>query len=310
MKKYYSIAVCLCFTMISIAQTFEIRANKNLLVIGEQTELQLRLSAANGSLMQLPIFNDTVANHIEVVSASKIDTVSSDTSITLSQTLVITSFDSGYYAVSPRAAFVNNDTVWSNAFLIAVETMNVDTNSQYYDIKNAAELPISFKELLREYWPWLAGFVALIAGITIIVYRLSKGKKIVELIEKTRPKIPAHVAAAQKLAELRAKQLWQNGKTKSYYSELTEILRWYIEQRFGIPALEQTTDETKDSLRRMREIEDDFKEKIYRLLFLADLVKFAKENPVGSENEVHFENVSLFIEHYALKIENQKENAD
>lgn len=308
MRQFLFTLSFMSFALVSLAQTFEIKSNKDLLVIGEQTELTLSLIAANGSQMQLPLFTDTVAEHIEVVSASKIDTITDGSTTTLTQKLTITSFDSGYYAVSPRAAFVNNDTVWSNPFLIAVQTLDVDTNEQFYDIKNTAEFPISIKELLKEYWPWLAGALALFIIITIIVLQLSKGKKALPVLEKPKPKIPAHIAAIQRLEALKAQELWQKGDIKAYYSELTEILRWYIEQRFSVPALEQTTDEIKQSLQRLTDIETEDKEKVNRLLFLADLVKFAKEKPIGSENELHFEMTKLFVEQYAPKIENLKED--
>lgn len=290
------------------AQSFEIKTTKDLIVIGEQFDMIMTITADRGSEVQFPLFNDTVVKHVEVVKIGEIDTSANDQNqTTFAQKVTLTSFDSGYYAISPRYALVNGDSVASNPFLVAVQTIDIDTNSQYYDIKNVASADISFVEIIKEYWPWAAGLVALLAIITYIVFRVSKKREEV-VVEKPKPIILAHIIALNRLEELKTQQLWQEGKVKEYYSELTEILRWFIEQRFDVPALEQTTEEIMQSLRHLPGLESDSKENVHRLLYLADLVKFAKQKPVGSENDLHFEMVKSFVENHKRELTENKED--
>src|SRR5690606_8174161 len=103
-----------------------------------------------------------------------------------------------------------------------------------------------------------------------------KNWKLPETIKPTAPPRPPHELALEQLALLSAQKLWQNGKTKAYYSELTNILREYIEARFGVTAMEQTTEEIIMAMKRLPDFDTEKINAIRRVLFLADLVKFAK----------------------------------
>ena len=92
---------------------------------------------------------------------------------------------------------------------------------------------------------------------------------------------------------------------KLYYSELTDIVREYLEQRYGIHAMEQTSDEIFASLRKL-DVAEDNKAKLREVLLLADLVKFAKQQPVSADNEAAMENAILFVK--GSIIVNQPEN--
>ena len=86
------------------------------------------------------------------------------------------------------------------------------------------------------------------------------------------------------LEALQQKKLWEQDRTKDYYIELTDILRSYIEERYGIPALEQTTDELLAGL-RLSSMPTAPREQLAQLLRLADMVKFAKWKALPTENE-------------------------
>ena len=106
--------------------------------------------------------------------------------------------------------------------------------------------------------------------------------------------IPPHVTALNKLNELRDKRLWQQNQFKEYHSELTDVLRDYLEKRYNITAHEQTTDEIMHSLRYAGLPADD-KEKLRQIMVLADLVKFAREKPIPAENEASMEGAVSFV---------------
>ncbi|MDC1222192.1 BatD family protein [Salibacteraceae bacterium] len=300
MKRLIFISLLFSLTLNAFSQgsKFQVKLDKEEILIGEQIQLSLRLEAAAADSLALPIFDDTLINEIEILSTGKVDTSFEGSNLSLkvfTQNLKLTSFDSGYFAIAPLIAEVNGSPVESNPFLISVQTVPIDTAKGIYDIRGAAQVPFSFTEWLKENWPWIAIATTLLAIIIGITYWYAKRPK-PSVEEKVEPTRPAHEIAFERLTKLEGDQLWQAGKTKEFYSELTDILREYIELRFHIPALEQTTDEIIQSMRRSPNFSVELIEKTNQVLFLADLVKFAKEKPIGSENEQNMLLVRNFID--------------
>ena len=89
--------------------------------------------------------------------------------------------------------------------------------------------------------------------------------------------------------------MWQKGEIKKYYTELTEILRQYLENRFRVYSLELTTAETLEALIKTGFKKNGSYNDLKTVLTGADLVKFAKYNPVASENESHFQTSWNFV---------------
>ncbi len=264
------------------------------ILIGEQTNLHLsvsyRLDKGIIAKIKFPELTDTIRKEIEIVSQSKIDSVIDKDdiyAITLSQSYTITSFDSGYWAIPPIKFIVNNDTngLFTEPLLLQVNSVAVDTTQAIKDIKPPFEVDYGIIDWIKDniYLVYVVlGTVALVLLILFLVKKFNKPKPIVA-IEK--PKIPVHIIALEKLDELKTKGLWQQGKLKLYYSSLTDIVREYIENRFNIQAMEQTTEEILYGFRNVA-IDEDSKSKLKQLLILSDLVKFAKENPLSNENEM------------------------
>ena len=100
---------------------------------------------------------------------------------------------------------------------------------------------------------------------------------------------PAHVVAFRELEKLKDEKLWQKGEIKKYYTRLTEILRQYLEKRYGVYSMEMTTSETLESLVNTGFRKDESYTMLRSVLTGADLVKFAKYKPEPSENELNFE---------------------
>jgi hypothetical protein len=98
------------------------------------------------------------------------------------------------------------------------------------------------------------------------------------------PDRPAHELALEGLRRIESEKLWQQGFTKKYFSELSDVLRQYIERRFLFNAMEQTTDEILGHFDRTS-LHEEEKEKLSDILHLADMVKFAKAISLPSENE-------------------------
>lgn len=313
MKKLVYISL-LFFTFISATitgQNVAIKAilDTNYLLIGEQTHLHFIATYSNqNTQVTFPTFSDTIIKEIEVLSQSKIDSSEQDENGLYSQSLslLITSFDSGYYVIPPYPILINNDTIETDALLLEVQSVEVDTSAAIFDIKQPLPEPFSIIDWLKDNWIWLTAILLAALGIYFLI-RYLKREKPIETQEKPTPKIPAHILALQQLKELQEKQLWQNGKIKAYHSEISEILRTYIEERYKVNALEETTAEIMFGL-RLHQIPEEVKMKLSQTLTLADLVKFAKEQPLPQENENSLVFAMTFVEATKLIELNNNDN--
>ncbi|MGD0711057.1 MAG: hypothetical protein ABR968_07715 [Bacteroidales bacterium] len=277
--------------------TAKAKLDSNNLLIGDQVKLKVQLSYPSKTIIAWPDIKDTLTKHIEIVKKSKIDTISKDPNkLTLAQTLVITCFDSGgFYIPQIPFGYKNpGDTafnqVLTDSILLNVKNIPVDTTKAFKDIKGPMGVPWTLKEML----PYILGAILLAAIIWFIIYYLRKRKKGESLLSFSKPKRPAHEEALLALEELRNKKLWQNNKVKEYYVELTEITRNYIEKRYGVIALEMTTDEIISALSPFS-IKDELKKKLRQTFVLADLVKFAKAFPLPNEHDTCLDTAIEFV---------------
>ncbi|MCO5274130.1 MAG: hypothetical protein M9900_04325 [Flavobacteriales bacterium] len=262
------------------------------ILIGQQAHVTLSVDyrADHGAVnIQWPQIGDTLTGKVPVLHDSHVDTILPDKQhdpflFKQVRTLTITSWDSGYWAIPPFRFTINGDTLETAALLLTVNTVAVDTTQAFRDIKEIYTLPFSLVDWLREHWPWIAGgiaAVAILAALFIVLYKRARRPK---PVAPPPPVQPLHVRTLLALEALQQQQLWQQGRTKAYYIGLTEILRSYVEERFQVPALEQTTDEILASL-RMSAMPRGQQEQLAPLLRLADMVKFAKWSTLPAENE-------------------------
>jgi len=258
------------------------------ILIGDQLKLHLELTVPAGSKVSWPFFEDTLTAHVEVLRRSAIDTATSGKEkYTLRQELVITSFDSGSYVVPPipfRFHMPGDSTGYyaeTDPLRLSVSTVQTDPAADIKPIKPPLKAPITFREIA----PWLLGAL-LLALLAFSLYYFIKRRKEKKPIFQIRPKpaLPPHEIALEAFEALRRKKLWQSGKVKDYYSEMTDIVREYIEGRFRIRALEMTTDEITEAL-KSADVSGPARERLKTTLVSADLVKFAKAQPLPAEND-------------------------
>jgi hypothetical protein len=275
--------------------------DSNTMRIGEQTILKLKVSLAGEKpgKVSWPLISDTIIKNIQVVRVSKTDTVYPNVKRKFGDQeqiryVHITSFDSGYYAIPPFRFFINGDSskpYLTEAMLLHVQGMKVDTTLAIKDIKQPLKEPFSWRELIP-YIKWIILAAVLLIGFVLLIHYAPRRKKAV--LTRREPAIAPHVVALEKLQKLREKKLWQEGKQKEYHSELTEILRWYIEQRFRIPAMEQTSDEIISSFRSIS-LGQECKSRLSQVLLLSDMIKFAKQQALPDENEMSMNNAVSFV---------------
>ncbi len=218
-----------------------------------------------------------------------------------SRTIVFQAFDTGLYRI-PSVLFTlaaaNNvvQTAQTPPLLLTVNNPNgADAVLSPIDIKPIITTEWTFEEdllpFLKEYLPY---FILAIAAL-FLAWRLWLQRK-----NRQNPPIiaeisqPPHVIAERLLAELRAKKLWQSGKTKEFYSELSRILRGYLEDEFKLPALETTTEELMILLKK-RNFHAEILEKTQYLLQTSDLVKFAKVEPPTTMHDDFLMNAETIV---------------
>ena len=168
----------------------------------------------------------------------------------------------------------------------------MDTAGNIKDIKPQLQAPLTWKEIGKYALIVLLG-IALIFGLLYGIRRLNPRKKAAVRAEK--PKEPAHIIALRDLEALRQKKLWQEGLHKQYYSELSDILRTYLLNRWGVPALEMVSEEILRALEAVP-VSAKHLHALQCTLQTADAVKFAKACPLPDENSQAFQSVYTFVE--------------
>lgn len=299
------VVLCAVLPTASVAQQLQVNAvlDSSKIRIGEQVKIDLYVTynANQKNLkIQWPAIGDTLTEKIEVVSVSPIDTTFPDQSnsskIFQHQQLTISAYDSGYFSVPAFKFVVDGDTarpLYTESFLLEVHTVPTDTSAaKLKDIK----APFDEKFNWRWYKMYIYGGIALLAIIvaTILITRHYMKKKRQVVVEPEKPKVPAHITALAGLEKIKEEAAWKEGKTKEYYSAISEVVRQYIEDRFGLNALESTTDEIMTAF-RSQVVDKDSKEKLQQLLMLSDLVKFAKMAPIESEHQLSLQHAFDFV---------------
>lgn len=312
MKKLFVWFFGMLMVFTSWGQATKVKAtiDTSMIRIGEQTNLTLKTSFKSGLKVIFPTFKDSIVKGVEIVSVGKIDTVFSSEALqneSMSQDIRITAFDSGFYAIPPFRLVVGEDTMETNPLLLEVRTVEVDTTQAIRSIHGPLSVHYSFMDWIKDNYQWILLGISLVL-IAFGIYIYLKKRKNKPIIEKQTPKItiPPDVEAIEKLKHIAERKLWQAGETKLYYTEITDVLRNYLEGRFRVSAVEKTTDELMATI-RLKPISDEERENLRELFRLADLVKFAKEKPIDGENEQSMKTAVQFIHHTKETSKNQGE---
>ena len=175
----------------------------------------------------------------------------------------------------------------------AGETDSIDFNElRLNDIKSIQKAPFSWMDLLSLLWIPLI-ILILLAIIGAIIYLIiRKNKK--GYFFTPPPLLPAHVRAMRSLDKLKEEKIWQQERYKEFYTQLTDVLRRYINERYGVNSLEMTSGEIL-SIIRMKAEEDSVYNNLKQVLSVADLVKFAKYKPFIDENDLSMMNAYFFV---------------
>lgn len=249
-----------------------------------------------------PEFEADPKGGIELVESHPIDTISRDgRRIHLRKRYTMAAFEEGRVVMGgAKVLFADKniiDTLTSDEeSILNVATFQIDSTSHaIFDIKPQKTLKFKLREI-SDYllWGLLVAVVLALAIYALVRWLHSRGKSIRSLFTPAPPE-PAHIVAIRALEELHHRKLWQNNLHKEYYSGLSDILRTYLSGRYGVGAMEMTTDEIAEAV---REIDMPTKSLVDLTSVLrdADLAKFAKLEPDAEQNESAYSKAYYFVE--------------
>ena len=272
--------VFLSIFAMSIASAQSVTSSVDTLSIkfGEQIQYTIKVEADTTAQVLFP--KGQTFMPLEMVEASPIDTIRKKAKQQLIQQYALTQWDSGYYTIPRQKVLVNGKEFLTDSLRVAVAKVVVDTVSKdFFDIKPIVEVEKERTGLSKKLL-WVLPILLLIGGLLYwFVFRkrpLSEEEKVALL--------PAYDRALLKLKELENSRYIIQSEHKKYYSELTDIVRTYLEEEAHVSALESTTDQLIEKLELLsdagelpleKQTVDDFK----NVLKTADLVKFAKAQP-------------------------------
>lgn len=263
------------------------RVDKQRILIGEQINLTLSaLVPVNGSVQWINI--DTIP-HFEIVKASKVDSQLVEKNVRLTQTLTLTSWDSGRWVI-PSFSLAAAKNRKSEALMIDVGYTSADPAQDYHDIKDILEVPKP--DRVTWYW-YVIGAILLLLLFSLLFPTKKK--------EKVAAPIPDVDSYKKALAQLEALKTKTDGDVKAFYTELVDIFRVYIFQRKGLQSFQKTTDDLSVQIKSLNIPAEQYTA-LVQVLRLSDMVKFARFIPAETETK----NALEIIKRSIIRIENKE----
>ena len=252
--------------------------------IGEQIKFTVTVETDTTAQVIFP--EGQTFSPLETVEAFATDTTHKNNRMTLQKIYALTQFDSGSYKLPAQRIEVNGKGYFTDSTQIMVANIPVDTLAQkMYDIKPLMQVEKSNSK----FWILLFGLLLAVAVVGGLIYWFLFRKKPLSEEEK-EALLPPYDKALLELKKLENSKYLIQDEYKQYYSELTDIVRSYLEEDVHVSALESTTDELIIKLEMLRDagelkIDNDTLQQFKRILQTADLVKFAKSKPETSVAE-------------------------
>jgi len=273
--------LCIVFFLLSyfsFAQQISSSADTTSIKIGEQITYKVQVETDTTNLVVFPEGQTFLP--LEVIDSYKIDTTKKDATYKLVKKYGLTQFDSGTYTIPRQKILIGDKTFFSDSLKVEVKSIVVDTTKQgLYDIKPIIEVEKS----PSQWWKYLLVTLLVLSVISFLLYWFLWRKKPLTKEEKIAL-LPPYDRAKLALQQLDESGYLENAELKDYYSELTFIIRKYLDEKVYDRALESTTDELINRLNLLKDgnqiaiSKEDIKN-IETILKRADLVKFAKSAP-------------------------------
>ena len=315
-KRFFTLFFAVSVFVVVNAQTIQVNArfDSTAIVIGDQIKLHIEMERQKDVRVQFPAWMNAIPRNIEIIEVYPVDSIQmAGERVRLKQTILVTSFDSGRHVLPPlRFPFVADgiaDTIATRPTFLDVFSMPLDGTQEIADIKPIYAIPIGWADI----WPWMLRFGLLLLVVAIIgfaIYAFIRRRNNKPIFSPSKPADPPHIVALRELDRLRGEKLWQNNRIKDYYTRLSDVVRTYIEGRFGVTAMEMTSDEILAGLQNTGFEDNNLVSRLRKLFSLADLVKFAKAQPFPDENEMSMLDSYLFINNTKIEIVAEQVNEE
>jgi len=265
------------FTSFSFGQVSS-KVDTTQIRIGEQINYKINVEADSSALVVFPEGQTFLP--LEAVEASNIDTTKNNAKILLSRIYKLTQFDSGVYTIPRQKIIIGDKPFFTDSLKVMVNPIEVDTTKQgLYDIKPIIEVD----KTGGNWWKYLLITLLLIGLVAFLLYWFIWRKKPLTEEEEIAL-LPPYDRAKIAIRKLDQSQFLLKSEIKKYYSELTLIIRKYLDEKVYDRAMESTTDELILRLQLLKDgnqipLKKDTINNLQSILKRADLVKFAKSKP-------------------------------
>lgn len=279
------------FAQAPVVNTF---LNKEDILIGEQLEYKVVATYPSNVFKVHWITVPDSMPHFELVDKTKIDTSTENGKTILSQTLTLTSFDSGRWATP--AFVINFDPVkddttinlFTDTLAVNVGYAPADSTNQLRDIK-----PIMDVTIKNYLWYYIGGGILLAALITLLLWQYFKNRK-KKPVPAFKGKLSPYDEAMQELEKLKTLNLQLPETVKQFYSKLSDIFKWYISRKQQFSIMNKTTGDVLLHLTD-NNLPKDTITATAEALRMGDAVKFAKYLPAETESNDCLQKIKAVI---------------
>lgn len=244
---------CLLLGVKSSAQvSVEAKIDSISILVGEQTNLEVAVTARKGAKIVWPNIKPShyLVPGVEIIDVADGDTSEVDNNVRISKRITLTSFDEKLYPIPGMKVKVDGKPYEANQLALKVMTIDVDTlhPNQFYPPKTVQNNPFLWSEWSGLFWMSVL-VLALMGGIFYLYIRLRENKPIIAKIRIVKKVLP-HQRALSAMEKIKAEHLERSDDQKTYYTQLTDALRQYINERFGFNAMEMTSSEIIERLQQ------------------------------------------------------------
>jgi hypothetical protein len=264
--------------------------------IGEQITYNIQVDTDSTNLVVFP--EGQTFSPLEMIESYAVDTTKNKDKFSLIKKYGLTQFDSGAYTIPRQKIIVGDKTFFTDSLKVAVNTIEVDTSKQgLYDIKPIIEV----NKRGSNWWKYLLIALLIIGVIAAALWWFIWRQKPLTEAEKIAL-LPPYDRAKLALQKLDESHYLKHEQLKDYYSELTLIIRKYLDEKVYDHALESTTDELISKLRLLKDgnqidLSTETIKNLESILRRADLVKFAKSAPDVALAELDRKTIAVEIDH-------------
>lgn len=294
--KFFMACVLVLLSWFASAQQVDTSIDVDSIKIGQQITLKVQVQADTSKLVVFP--DKPTFSPLEMIESYKVDTTRQNDIYTLVKKYGLTQFDSGSYTIPRQKIIVGDQSFFTDSLKVAVNNVVVDTTKQgLYDIKPF----VGVDKPLGQWWKYLLFTLLGLAIAAFLLYWFIWRKKPLTEEEKIAL-LPPYDRAKLALKKLEDSNYLNSENLKDYYSELTLIIRKYLDEKVYDRALESTTDELIDRLQLLKagnqlDLSPETIKNIQDILKRADLVKFAKSNPDLALAELDKTTIEAEIDH-------------